>query len=225
MDRVAERVFWGPIFRIDLTESEEENLMTLLDKLGRIFIPAEGDDKRVWAASKDVVFSVSSFFGVLSNTHNSHNWFDYLWKTKAPPRVLAFGWLALRGNILTMDNLRRHGVVLINACPLCLSAEETVDHLLLNCSFTQAIWTSTMDCFGCNWVFPRSILELFDAWKFGFQSKRGRLLWRSSFVANIWAVWKERNRRCFEDCSFPLVVVAMRARFLAASWVSVLPEF
>ena len=101
MDRDAERILWGPIFRRDLTESEVVNLMNLLDKLGRIFIPAEGKDSRVWAASKDGVLLVSSFFVVLSNSHNSHNWFDYIWKTKAPPRVLAFGWLALRGSILT----------------------------------------------------------------------------------------------------------------------------
>eukprot|EP00268_Persea_americana_P054181 TRINITY_DN6183_c0_g1_i3.p1 TRINITY_DN6183_c0_g1~~TRINITY_DN6183_c0_g1_i3.p1 ORF type:complete len:183 (+),score=26.84 TRINITY_DN6183_c0_g1_i3:67-549(+) len=101
MDRDAERILWGPIFRRDLTESEEKNLMNLLDKLGRIFIPIEGEDSRVWVASKDGVFSVSSFFMVMSNGHNSHNWFDYLWKTNAPPKVLAFGWLALQGSILT----------------------------------------------------------------------------------------------------------------------------
>ena len=102
MDRDADRVLWGPIFRKNLTESEELNLMNLPNNLGWIFNPVEGDDNKVWDTSKDSVFLVTSFFVVLSNTHNSHNWFDYLWKTKAPPRVLAFGWLALRGSILTI---------------------------------------------------------------------------------------------------------------------------
>ena len=69
--------------------------MSLLDKLGRLFIPEEGKDSRVWAALEDCMFSVSFFFVVLSTGHTSQSWCDFLWITKAPPRVLAFGWLAL----------------------------------------------------------------------------------------------------------------------------------
>lgn len=50
---------------------------------------------------------------------------------KIPPRVVAFGWLAVRGSILTMDNLRKRRILVVNACPMCLRAEETVDHLFL----------------------------------------------------------------------------------------------
>ena len=179
----------------------------------------------MWAPSEDGIFSVSSFFMVLPNSNNSQRRLDFLWKTKAPPRVLVFGWLALRASILTMDNLSRCRVILINDCPLCLSAKESVDHLLLNCKFAQHLWTSTLGCFGCSWVPSQSILELFEAWKFQFQSKRGKILWRSSFLVNIWAIWKERNRRCFEGCLSPPLVVAAKACFLAATWVFILPEF
>ena len=102
MERDADRILWGSIFRRNLLESEEGNLMSLLDKLGRVFIFEEGKDCRVWAASNDgVLFLVSLFFLVLSNIDNYQRRFDFLWKTKAPPRVLAFGWLALQGSILT----------------------------------------------------------------------------------------------------------------------------
>lgn len=55
-----------------------------------------------------------------------------IWKLKAP-RVQAFGWLAIHGGILVIDNLRRRGVIVVNACPLCLEDEEIIDHLILNC--------------------------------------------------------------------------------------------
>lgn len=55
---------------------------------------------------------------------------------------LIFGWLVLRGCILSMDNLRRRNMIIINACPLCLSGEESVDHVLMNCLMAHQVWTS-----------------------------------------------------------------------------------
>ena len=104
------RTSWGPIFRRNLVESEVEKLLCLLQRLESIFIPQEGSDWRVWISSQDGVFSVSSFFLTLSTNFSSKNQFEYLWKSKVPPRVIAFGWLVLRGSILTLDNLRKHSV-------------------------------------------------------------------------------------------------------------------
>ena len=71
--RDADRTLWGPIFRRNMLESEEGNLINLLDKLGRVFIPEEGKESRVWVAIVDGVFSVSSFFVVLSTGHSSQS--------------------------------------------------------------------------------------------------------------------------------------------------------
>lgn len=38
-----------------------------------------------------------------------------------------------------MDNLRRRNMIMVNACPLCLAAEETMDHRLLNCWVAKEI--------------------------------------------------------------------------------------
>lgn len=56
-----------------------------------------------------------------------------------PPRIVVFGWLAIMGSILMMDNLRHRNVVIVNAWPLCLQVEELVDHLLLNCEMAQGM--------------------------------------------------------------------------------------
>eukprot|EP00268_Persea_americana_P012099 TRINITY_DN15081_c1_g4_i1.p1 TRINITY_DN15081_c1_g4~~TRINITY_DN15081_c1_g4_i1.p1 ORF type:complete len:107 (-),score=14.64 TRINITY_DN15081_c1_g4_i1:104-424(-) len=76
--------------------------------------------------------------------------FGRLWKFKAPPRILVFGWLALRNRILTMDNLRRRGMVVVNACPLCLKNEESMDQLLLRCNFAYRTWSVVLGWFGCS---------------------------------------------------------------------------
>lgn len=95
-----------------------------------------GVDCRVWRASRDGVFSVSSFFSAIISSSPSPSPLSSIWALKAPPRVIAFGWIALRGEILTMDNLHRRKKIIVNACPMCL-ADEAVDHLLLRCRVAQ----------------------------------------------------------------------------------------
>jgi hypothetical protein len=53
-----------------------------------------------------------------------------VWQTQALSRVAFFVWSAALGKILTLDNLRKHHVIVINKCFMCKSNEETVDHLL-----------------------------------------------------------------------------------------------
>lgn len=42
-----------------------------------------------------------------------------LWSIKAAPRVVAFGWLAIMGKILTMDNLWQCKKITVNGCLMC----------------------------------------------------------------------------------------------------------
>lgn len=140
-----------------------------------------------------------------------------LWKSKAPPRVLVFGWLMLQGSILTMDNLQRRGMVVVNACPLCISAKNQVDHSMLNYTMAYRIWITILNWFGCGRVLPRSIVELFEAWKLRIGTSKGKTMWRLLFLATVWAIWTGRNRRCFERSSSSLVEVVDMAR-LSVTW-------
>lgn len=144
---------------------------------------------------------------------------------KVPPRIIAFGWLALHGSILSMDNLRQRNRILANACPMCLADEELVDHLLLRCKVAQALWTSVVRWFGCWWTFPGSVRELFQAWHVRTHSPRGKIMWRSAFSMVIWTIWKERNSRCFEVIVAQEDVLGDSLKFLIASYLSVLPHF
>ena len=48
-----------------------------------------------------------------------------------------FLWIVARGGILTIDNLVKKNLSLVNWCCLCWCDEETVDHLLLYCKFSH----------------------------------------------------------------------------------------
>ena len=117
-------------------------------------------------------FSVSSFFSMSEVVVESRSFWGSLWSTKAPPRVIAFGWSALLGGVLTMDNLRRRKVIVVNACSMCLASEESIDPLLLNCPLAKCIWRSILSWFYSCGPLPNSIPSLFDFWRLGVGSKR-----------------------------------------------------
>ena len=68
-------------------------------------------------------------------------------------------------------------------------------------------------------------MQLFVAWKMGVGRKRGGLMWKLSFRAIIWAIWKERNRRCFEQESILKPTLLDKVKFLDAPWAAALLQF
>lgn len=59
-----------------------------------------------------------------------------------------------------MDNLRRRNVLIVNACPMCLRVEESVDHLLLGYEVAKEMWYAFLNLFDCHSVLPNSLFEL-----------------------------------------------------------------
>lgn len=52
-----------------------------------------------------------------------------------------FGWLMGQNRILTMDNLQKRGMYIINRCTPCKKDLESVTHLSNECSFTKNFYT------------------------------------------------------------------------------------
>lgn len=55
--------------------------------------------------------------------------------------------------------------------------------------------------------------------------KKGKFKQKLSFLAVIWSLWKERNRRCFEGKVLNVISVLENIKFLVASRSSVHPLF
>jgi hypothetical protein len=54
------------------------------------------------------------------------------WRTNAPLRLVFFTWTTSLGKILTLDNLCKRHIIVINWCCTCKKSGETLD-LLLHC--------------------------------------------------------------------------------------------
>lgn len=99
-------------------------LNMLLSLLEDVYVPLGRVDRRVWEGTVDGSFTVKTFFYLLDGVSISLSPFADIWKLKAPPRVVAFAWLALSGCILTKDNLCKRNIILVKGCPMCLKEAE-----------------------------------------------------------------------------------------------------
>jgi hypothetical protein len=71
---------------------------------------------------------------------------------------------ATLGKILTMDNLRKRHIMVVEWCCLCKKSGESIDHLLLHCEVASELWSSIFNLFGVVWVMPRRVIDLLNSW-------------------------------------------------------------
>lgn len=62
-----------------------------------------------------------------------------VWTAKVPPSVRIFGYLMMKQKLLTRDVLRRMNCE--RQCVMCsTNSDETVVHLLFQCSYAKRVW-------------------------------------------------------------------------------------
>jgi hypothetical protein len=101
--------------------------------------------------------------------------------------VAFFAGTAARGKILTIDNLRRRGMIVVNRCWLCELDGESVDHLLLHCGVRNALWNAILSGIRAG------------GGGGGGGHTRSAVVWKMIPLYLMWCIWRERNARCFED--------------------------
>ena len=93
--------------------------------------------------------------------------------------------------------------MLASWCGMCKNAEETVDHLLIHCRFARQLWNFVFQSAGINWVLPHHVPEMLFGW-WNWIGKRSSGVWNLTPSCLMWTIWKERNKRTFENTETPL---------------------
>ena len=96
-------------------------------------------------------------------------------------------------------------------CRLCHIHPETVQHLLLECSFTAAVRNNIFGWLGTIGNAPPTLGRAIDGWwdamLAGLPKERRREA-SGAFIYCMWGVWKERNRRVFRNTALQADLVA-----------------
>ncbi|XP_058746724.1 uncharacterized protein LOC131619669 [Vicia villosa] len=126
-------------------------LEDLFDYITPVTQRLDVEDKFVWSSSGQQVFTVKSCYDTFKSKLSGPplntrmvKAFKHLWKVKAPPKILFFGWRIIHNNRLsTKDQLHKRGMSDVSRdlnCVFCLSEEECPSHLLGGCEVVSKVW-------------------------------------------------------------------------------------
>eukprot|EP00253_Pinus_taeda_P011910 PITA_11910 len=187
-----------------------------------------GRDILLWENSMKGSFTTKEAYFLTSTQSGNEENPDWriVWERNWWPKVSIFIWLASKNKILTWDRIQKEGFIGPSRCCLCNSEGETRNHLLINCPFTKTLWINTKRTFGKPENAPREFNEVVFQWnKEIFQCKVVRRAWDliSGFI--LWMIWKERNRRIFQNSAKEPEVIwgkaikLLRETILVDKWV------
>jgi mannosylglycoprotein endo-beta-mannosidase len=214
------QVVWNiPFFRA-ANDWEMEDFDAFFALLYGTTLRSEEDDVIVWKGSKDGVFSVRSMYDLLRGGAGPSFPWKSVWRSSCPLRVSFFVWEASHGRSLTIDNLRRRGLILADWCFLCRCGGESVDHVLLHCPYASGLWFHVLKILNFQWVMPEKVEGVLRCWHRSFRNPFAKTIWRMIPHCIWWCLWRERNNRCFEDCSLSLVRLQGVLLSLLFSWVN-----
>jgi hypothetical protein len=171
MQILNEEVHWNVLFIREAQDWEVEVVMDFYGKLYGTWRHVGGVDRICWSPSKRKIFEVSSFFGVLSLSSDRYEvgcssfpW-KGIWKVKVLRQVSFFVWTASLGKILTLNNLRKRGLIVVEWCCMCKRSGESINHLLLHCEVAHTLWSVLFSLFGVKWVMNGRVLDPMACWK------------------------------------------------------------
>jgi hypothetical protein len=189
---------WDVRFNRLLHDWEVETFQVMIGLLYSVKVHQHQEDRVCWGPSRSGCFEVKSYYKILSlNTSLRFPW-KSIWKVGAPPRVAFFVWTAAHGKILTMDNLRKRRICIVDWCCMCKHSGESPNHLLLQCETAQSLWSMVFCLFGVIWVMPGSVVEVMASWMGSFRKSRHADVWGAVPLCVMWVLWRERNLRVFE---------------------------
>jgi hypothetical protein len=216
VERSNDGVQWNIVFTRLIHDWEVDVLASFYSCLYLFKFRGHLEDKLWWIPSSKGFFEVSTFYRVLSPPGSISFPWKGIWRTKAPPRVTFFAWTAARSKILTIDNIRQGGMIVVNRW-LCESDEESMDHLLLHCGVAYALWNVIFSRFGLCWVMLGSVRELLACWWTRGCTRRA-VIWKMVPLCLMWCIWRERNARCYKDTAHSFEEILHYFFFTLYTW-------
>ena len=174
---------WSPVFLRPFNDREVEEVERFLHFLHNKKIRPFQEDRLLLKETMTDGFSVRLMYRKLMHFLPTDFPCRSIWNPIIPPKLGFFAWEASWDKVLTLDQLKRRGIPLVNMCFLCEDDEETIDHFLIHCSRAKMLWDLFLAIIDSKWVFPLTVANFFLLGKVLVSAKNGREFgWRPLFV-------------------------------------------
>jgi hypothetical protein len=160
------------------------------------------EDTIYWHWTSDGEYTTKSAYNIQFQGAFSKLKIMPIWKAKVESKCRFFAWTLLHKKILTTNNLMKRHWPNDPICKLCGVEPETPTHLCKDCVFSKQVWSLLKQ-----WL----QLSLFDSvatngslhnyWRRCLKKieKNQRKVFDDVMIYFWWNIWKERNRRTFQN--------------------------
>eukprot|EP00253_Pinus_taeda_P012272 PITA_12272 len=162
----------------------------------------EEDDKLRWGLKGNGNFSLKEARNILEKEEQAEvmPWCSKVWDSLLWPKIRTFLWLLMRNKTLTWENLCKKCFEGPSRCPMCSVEEESLNHLCNTCEWASQLWCWMEWIPSCSDRKRDSIHNTILDWRKDFSGiQRVNSIWKSVPGFLLWSIWKERNRRIFQD--------------------------
>lgn len=182
------------------SEEELQEFLSLWEVIQNVQLSSEADSIS-WRLTANGVYSAKSAYDAHCIGRIREPALNKVWKLKTEGKVRFYYWLLLQNKTWTADRLLRRGWPHDPICKLCDREPESAVHLLLNCSFARQIWADLSVSDPEVSLIGSSSTSVSSWWhKLNCISpKRRRMECLSVACYMGWHIWKERNRRVFQN--------------------------
>ena len=195
---------WDINFTSTIHDWELESVANFMDLINSSVINQSGMDEICWNPSPRSMFEVKSYYRLL----HSSTWLSFPWKSLWRQKSRHFFcWTEAMGKIITVDDLRKRRILVIDWCCMCKLAWEIINHFAS--SFPCCLWAMEyiFTLFGVVWVMPERVEDLLDSWNQRLGETRSHDFGCDSplshVVPMVWDAWTFKGRvKSMHDLKF-----------------------
>ncbi|KAI8550987.1 hypothetical protein RHMOL_Rhmol06G0149600 [Rhododendron molle] len=183
-----------------------------LESINAIHIPVytQSIDHPTWEGSGNGNFSISAAYEIINKDGPDLTGWKWFWKLKMPEKFKTFLWTILHNSLPTNHLRNRRGIATSDLCPRCNTFSENISHLFRECIKAKELWR----------YIPSSHLlrgdldtPIQDWISLNMKSNRpagygNNIPWHILFITTLWQLWKDRNKKSFDNIEIPPYVSA-----------------
>ncbi|WVZ85370.1 hypothetical protein U9M48_032307, partial [Paspalum notatum var. saurae] len=155
---------WIKDIRGTLTEIMVVEYVEVWERVRFVTLTEGVQDSFRWRWEPDGAYSSSSAYRACFLGSTVFLGAKFIWKAKVPPKVKFFAWLAAHDRCWTDERRHRHGLQYNDLCALCDQEAESINHLLLQCSFSREVWFLVFQLLSWQVLTPGSDDQFLDWW-------------------------------------------------------------
>ncbi|KAL4586207.1 hypothetical protein LXL04_010839 [Taraxacum kok-saghyz] len=162
-------------------------------------------DTWVWKTGTVDHFSVKSIRSLWESSKYPELEYKHWWNNRVPLKVNFLGWRVVLNRLPSKQELKKRQVTIPSTnCDLCNMAEETCEHIFIQCSWTEEIWALVRDWCGMDFTGTHTMEQRIEAsLKMGQDNKKKKKTANAIVLVTLWTIWKARNEKSFNGRRTP----------------------